>query len=122
MAPSRVSTTRFEWLPDDPTAFAPSRLWKSPSIPTWGDSRNQNPPIDSAEEGENRRRSRIGIYRVVAHQLKQPISQAHRHLQSASGTLAGEDLEMVSSLVGKAFRTASSSSLFADMAEGRPLH
>src|ERR1017187_9600598 len=54
MAPSRVSTTRFEWLPDDPTAFAPSRLWKSPSITTWDDSRNQNPPIDSAEEGQRR--------------------------------------------------------------------
>src|SRR5271166_5805101 len=50
MAPLRASTTKSEWLPDDPTAFAPSRLWKLPSITTWDDSRNQNHPTDSAEE------------------------------------------------------------------------
>src|SRR5450759_4150099 len=50
MAPLRVSTTKSEWLPDDPTAFVPTRLWKLPFITTWADSRNQNRPTDSAEE------------------------------------------------------------------------
>src|ERR1700687_2855008 len=50
MAPWRASTTKSEWLPDNPTAFVPSRLWKSPFITTWDDSRNQNLPTDSAEE------------------------------------------------------------------------
>src|ERR1035441_4104245 len=31
-------------------AFVPSMLWKLPFITTWDDSRNQNPPTDSAEE------------------------------------------------------------------------
>src|SRR5271165_5083702 len=31
-------------------AFAPTKRWKSPSITTWEDSRNQNQPTDSAEE------------------------------------------------------------------------
>src|ERR1035437_8918631 len=52
MAPLRVSTTKSEWLPDDPTAFVPPRLWKLPFITTWDDSRNQNGPTDSAEEAE----------------------------------------------------------------------
>src|ERR1035437_11030758 len=52
MAPLRVSTTKSEWLPDDPTAFVPTRLWKLPFITTWDDSRNQNHPTDSAEEAE----------------------------------------------------------------------
>jgi len=53
VAPSKDSTTRFEWLPEDPMAFVPTRLWKLPFITTWDDSRNQNPPpIDSAEEGK----------------------------------------------------------------------
>ena len=53
MTPSKDSTTRFEWLPEDPMAFAPMRLWKLPFITTWDEPRNQNPPpIDSAEEGE----------------------------------------------------------------------
>src|ERR1035437_4333532 len=52
MAPLRVSTTKSEWLPDDPTAFVPTRLWKLPSITTWDDSRNQNRPTDSAEEAK----------------------------------------------------------------------
>src|SRR5437667_2947226 len=51
MAPWRASTTKSEWLPDDPTAFAPSRLWKLLCITIWGDSQNQNLPTDSAEEG-----------------------------------------------------------------------
>src|SRR5229473_3383748 len=50
MAPWRASTTKSEWLPDDPTAFVPTRLWKLPCITTWDDSRNQNQPTDSAEE------------------------------------------------------------------------
>ena len=50
MAPLRVSTTKFEWLPDDPTGFVPSRRWKLPFITTWDDFRNQNHPTDSAEE------------------------------------------------------------------------
>src|ERR1035437_5090497 len=50
MAPLRVSTTKSEWLPDDPTAFVPTRLWKLPFITTWDDPRNQNRPTDSAEE------------------------------------------------------------------------
>src|SRR5450759_4460465 len=52
MAPLRVSTTKSEWLPDDPTAFVPTRLWKLPFITTWDDSRNQNRPTDSAEEAQ----------------------------------------------------------------------
>src|ERR1035437_4293261 len=54
MAPLRVSTTKSEWLPDDPTAFVPTRLWKLPFITTWDDSRNQNRPTDSAEEAQIR--------------------------------------------------------------------
>src|ERR1039458_8487890 len=50
MAPLRAATTRSESLPDDPTAFVPSRLWKLPFITTWDDSRNQNHPTDSAEQ------------------------------------------------------------------------
>ena len=38
MALLRVSTTKSEWLPDDPTAFAPLMPWKLPSITTWDDS------------------------------------------------------------------------------------
>src|ERR1039457_66789 len=56
MAPLRVSTTKSEWLPDDPTAFVPSRPWKLPFITTWDDSRNQNHPTDSAEEAEKHAR------------------------------------------------------------------
>src|ERR1035437_5785671 len=52
MAPLRVSTTKSEWLPDDPTAFVPTRLWKLPFITTWDDPRNQNRPTDSAEEAK----------------------------------------------------------------------
>jgi hypothetical protein len=52
MAPLRASTTKSEWLPDDPTAFVPTRQWKLPSITTWDDCRNQNRPTDSAEEAE----------------------------------------------------------------------
>src|ERR1039458_6268044 len=54
MAPLRASTTKSEELPDDPTGFVPSRLWKLPSITTWDDSRNQNHPTDSAEEAQKR--------------------------------------------------------------------
>ena len=50
MAPLRASTTKSEWLPDDPTAFVPTMLWKLPFITTWDGSRNQNHPTDSAEE------------------------------------------------------------------------
>ena len=50
MVPLRASTTKSESLPDDPTAFVPSRPWNLPSIATWDDSRNQNHPTDSAEE------------------------------------------------------------------------
>src|ERR1019366_7521165 len=53
MAPLRASTTKSEWLPDDPTAFVPTRLWKLPFITTWDDSQNQNHPTDSAEEAQN---------------------------------------------------------------------
>lgn len=48
--PSRVSTTKFEWLPDDPTAFAPTKPWKLPWITTWDDSQNRNQSTNSAEE------------------------------------------------------------------------
>ena len=48
--PLRASTTKSEWLPDDPTAFAPSTLWKLPYITTWDDSQSQNRPTNSAEE------------------------------------------------------------------------
>ena len=52
MVPLRASTTKSEWLPDDPTAFAPTKPWKSPFITTWADSRSQNHPTNSAEEAE----------------------------------------------------------------------
>src|ERR1035437_6847003 len=58
MAPLRASTTKSEWLPDDPTAFVPTMLWKLPFITTWDGSRNQNHPTDSAEEAEKRTRRR----------------------------------------------------------------
>src|SRR5260370_42386181 len=50
MGPLRASTTKSDWSPDDPTASAPTTLWKLLSITTWDASRNQNPPTDSAEE------------------------------------------------------------------------
>jgi hypothetical protein len=50
MVPLRASTTKSESLPDDPTAFAPSTLWKVPCITTWADSQSQNHPTNSAEE------------------------------------------------------------------------
>src|ERR1017187_9259947 len=59
MAPLRASTTKSEYLPDDPTGFVPSRLWKLPSITTWDDSRNQNHPTDSAEEADFNGKRRI---------------------------------------------------------------
>src|SRR5674476_143121 len=62
MAPLRVSTTKSEWLPDDPTAFVPTRLWKLPFITTWDDSRNQNRPTDSAEEADNH--ALLAIFRL----------------------------------------------------------
>src|ERR1035441_6252711 len=52
MVPLRASTTKSESLPDDPTAFAPSTLWKLPCITTWADSQSQNHPTNSAEEAE----------------------------------------------------------------------
>src|ERR1700682_6073562 len=52
MASLRVSTTKSEWLPDDPTASVPTRRWKLPSFTTWDDSRNQHHPTDSAEEAK----------------------------------------------------------------------
>ena len=52
MLPLRVSITKFEWLPDDPTAFVPSMLWKLPFITTWDDSQNRSQPTDSAEEAD----------------------------------------------------------------------
>src|SRR5215831_12509727 len=33
-------------------AFAPTKQWKLPYITHWDDSRNQNPPIDSAKQAE----------------------------------------------------------------------
>src|ERR1039458_7691521 len=66
MAPLRASTTKSEQLPDDPTGFVPSRLWKLPSITTWDDSRNQNHPTDSAEEAINPT--------AGSHRRTQPIS------------------------------------------------
>ena len=52
MALWRASTTKFEWLPDVPTDFAPSMPWKPLSITTWDDYPNPNLPTDSAEEAE----------------------------------------------------------------------
>ena len=68
MAPLRVSTTKSEWLPDDPTAFVPTRLWKLPFITTWDDSRNQNRPTDSAEEAKSSMVMRVT--RFVFHTLR----------------------------------------------------
>src|SRR5437016_1646237 len=76
MAPWRASTTKSEWLPDDPTAFAPSRLWKLLCITIWGDSQNQNLPTDSAEEGEIGRQplSRLPVGRLLRWMASHPFS------------------------------------------------
>src|ERR1039458_3320987 len=50
MALWKASTTKSEWGPDDPTAFAPTKPWKLPFITTWGGSPNRNLPTNSAEE------------------------------------------------------------------------
>src|SRR5260221_13883722 len=60
MAPWRASTTKSEWLLDDPTGFVPTRVWKLPCITTWDDSRNQNQPTDSAEEADKPRHRQAG--------------------------------------------------------------
>jgi GAF domain-containing protein len=70
---------------------------------------------------DNRRRGRIEMYRAVAHQIRKPINQAHRLLEPGFQNLSASAGAMVASLVAKAARAGSSSSLFADMAEGRPL-
>src|ERR1017187_7107278 len=64
MVPLRVSITKFEWLPDDPTAFVPSMLWKLLFITTWDDSQNRSHPTDSAEEAqiEHRLRHRSSFF------------------------------------------------------------
>src|ERR1035437_3570542 len=85
MAPWRASTTKSEWLPDDPTGFLPTRLWKLPFITTWDDSRNQNHPTDSAEEAEVggvvRQRARLQLFDAddLAHnRLLDVAQQCHR--------------------------------------------
>src|ERR1019366_1108075 len=50
MALWKAPTTKSEWCPDDPTAFAPTKPWKLPFITTWGGSPNRNLPTNSAEE------------------------------------------------------------------------
>src|SRR5664279_5456746 len=65
MAPLRVSTTKSEWLPDDPTSFVPTRLWKLPFITTWDDSRNQNRPTDSAEEANFLATYNATVFKIV---------------------------------------------------------
>src|ERR1039457_6857004 len=50
MALWKASTTKSEWCPDDPMAFAPTKPWKLPFITTWGGSPNRNLPTNSAEE------------------------------------------------------------------------
>src|ERR1019366_3934716 len=49
---SRGSTTRSEWLPDDPSAFEPIKPWKWPCFTRLDDSLNQSPPTNSAEEAK----------------------------------------------------------------------
>src|ERR1039457_6643972 len=53
MALWKASTTKSEWSPDDPTAFAPTKPWKLPFFTTWGGSPNRNLPTNSAEEAKN---------------------------------------------------------------------
>src|SRR5664280_924627 len=77
MAPLRVSTTKSEWLPDDPTAFVPTRLWKLPFITTWDDSRNQNRPTDSAEE-------------ALIHKAKLPVTASDLKIAIGYVRLAAE--------------------------------
>src|SRR5665647_2593001 len=79
MAPLRVSTTKSEWLPDDPTAFVPTRLWKLPFITTWDDSRNQNRPTDSAEEAEEHTRGHV-LAVMLAYLIRRELSQAWQGL------------------------------------------
>src|ERR1035441_7737803 len=50
MVLGKALTTKSEWCPDDPTAFAPTKPWKLPFITTWGGSPNRNRPANSAEE------------------------------------------------------------------------
>src|ERR1017187_2547159 len=93
MAPLRASTTKSEQLPDDPTGFVPSTLWKLPSITTWDDSRNQNHPTDSAEEAHlisagdyhesvNQRLIKIGA-RLKDSAFPRSIKQSSRQARSA---------------------------------------
>src|SRR5450759_4633186 len=91
MAPLRVSTTKSEWLPDDPTAFVPTRLWKLPFITTWDDSRNQNRPTDSAEEAEIQ--NKLGGARKER-PVPLPVGQRDRHydLLRAGPARAGHDV------------------------------
>ncbi|HEX7424869.1 MAG TPA: PRTRC system protein C, partial [Terriglobales bacterium] len=85
----RVSTTKSEWLPDDPTAFVPTRLWKLPFITTWDDSRNQNRPTDSAEEAEfrydNLRLPDIG-QKLTVEEVRTAYSATYPEIATASVT------------------------------------
>src|ERR1035437_7870037 len=79
MAPLRVSITKSEWLPDDPRAFVPTRLWKLPFITTWDDSRNQNHPTHSAEEASfvhfgNGHASQVWSSELVVHPAGIPLA------------------------------------------------
>ncbi len=70
---------------------------------------------------ENRWLARIGLYRVAAHQIKAPIASAHRLLQHVDDGLSPKDLRIVASQVSRAYRIVSSSSLFGEMVQGRPI-
>src|SRR5438128_646027 len=82
MAPWRASTTKSEWLPDDPTAFVPTKQWKSPCITTWDDSRNQNHPTDSAKEAFNQsqffrsKRYIMALYQGLCDEILQSILES----------------------------------------------
>src|SRR5450759_4125318 len=99
MAPLRASTTKSEWLPDDPTAFVPSMPWKLPFITTWDDSRNQNHPTDSAEEAHffvvHLRRARVWHRRRTTNRK---ILHVLQHKRRDAGRLLRLDMLKIDSL------------------------
>ena len=95
MVPLRVSITKFEWLPDDPTDFVPSMLWKLPFITTWDDSRNRNHPTDSAKEASKHSAVIAAFGREFARAgVMSP--EFHAHLRAASEARNISDYQLAS--------------------------
>src|ERR1035441_5096127 len=77
MVLGKALTTKSEWCPDDPTAFAPTKPWKLPFITTWGGSPNRNLPTNSAEEA-SKQGGLMSQKRI--HQIEQRIDRVKRAL------------------------------------------